>query len=300
MIAPAARWSALPGNVRGALWVLLASLAFSLMAVCIRLVGERLGVWEIVALRTVVALALLAPAAVRAGPGVLRTERPGAHLLRALLGMCGLVSIFFALTHLQLALAITLGFTRVLFVIVLAVLFLGERIRWRRTLATLAGFGGVLVCVWPDSGGFDPWTLAALSGALFAASVSTMIKRLTRTEAPLTIMLWTYIVMGTAAIAPAWWTWRTPTAMDLALIALMGLVSAIGQSAMVLGLRAGEVTAVTPFEYSRLIYSVALGFALFAEIPSANTWAGAAIIVASTLYIALREARLQREPAPSP
>jgi len=285
----ARRWAEVPGNTRGSLWILVASLAFSLMAVCIKWVGRDLGVWEIVALRTVVALLVLAPITVRTGPHALTTRRPSVHILRACLGMGGLVSFFLALTHLDLALVITLGFTRVLFLIVLAVVFLGEVLRWRRSLATLVGFAGVLICVQPGSQEFNPWSLAALSAALFAACVSTTIKRLTRTEAPLTIMLWTYLVMGILAVVPAWWTWRVPSLTDLGLIGLMGIFSALGQTGMVYGLRAGEATAVAPFEYSRLLYAVLLGYLLFGEIPPASTWVGGVVIIASTLYIALRE-----------
>ena len=97
------------------------------------------------------------------------------------------------------ALVTTLSFSRTLFVIVLAALFLGERVRWRRTTATLVGFGGVLICLDPGAGAFDPWTLVALLGAFATAGVATSIKRLTETESPLTIVVLSYLIMGSLA-----------------------------------------------------------------------------------------------------
>lgn len=290
--AAARRWEQLPGNARGALWILSASLAFSAMAVALKVIGRTMSVWEVLVLRTAFALLFVLPVAVRAGPVILRTRRPGLHLVRSLFGMGGLVCFFFAVRHLDLALATTLGFTRVLFMLVLAVLLLGETVRWRRTLATLVGFLGVVVCVRPGATDFDPWTLAALGSALFAAGVTTSVKRLTSTESPLTIVLYTYLVMGTIALIPAALVWRTPNLEELAVIAAMGLFSAWGQSSMVRGLRVGEATAIAPFEYSRLLYAALLGFLIFGEIPDLEMWLGAVLIAGSTLYIAVREARL--------
>jgi drug/metabolite transporter (DMT)-like permease len=279
--------------VRGAVWFVMAAVTFSIMGALIKLAGQTLSVWEIVLLRTVFALLFVAPAVVRGGPRVLHTQRAGAHLFRALLGTGGMVCFFYAVTHLDLALATTLGFTRTLFVILLALLFLGERIRWRRTVATGVGFLGVIICVQPGAEDFDEWTLSALAFALCGAGVTIMVKRLTRTERPLTIVTYTYLVMGVVSAVPCMLSWRTPTAYELGLVALMGLFSVLGQSCMVRGLNVGEVTAVTPFEYSRLLFAAGIGYLVFAEVPASSTWLGGAVIIASTLYIAIREARLR-------
>ena len=291
------RFAGLSGNVRGAIWILIASLGFSAMAVCIKAAGANINVWVLVFLRSLIALVILSPAIIRAGPRVMHTKHPRTHLLRSCLGMGGMICFFMAITHLDLTLATTLGFTRVLFIILLALLFLGERIRWRRTLATLTGFVGVLVCIQPGGTDFDPWTLAGLAGSLFAAGSAISIKRLTRTDSPLTIMLWAYVVMGIGSALPLPWMWITPNLTDFGLIAASALFSTWGQSAMVLGLRAGEATVVAPFEYTRLLYTAGLGYLLFAEVPSASTWLGGGIIIVSTGYIGLREAALTRAKA---
>jgi drug/metabolite transporter (DMT)-like permease len=291
-----ARWAALPGNMRGALWMLLAGIGFTGMTVSIKLAGATLPVFEIVALRAVVALIVISPLIYRAERGYFRTSRPGAHVLRSFFGICGVSTMVLSITHLDLALATTLGFTRTLFMIVLAVMFLGEVVRWRRSAATLIGFVGVVVCVQPGVGAFEPWTIVGVVAALFAAGVTTMIKRLTATEPPLRIMVWSYVIMTAIAALPAAYSWRTPSSQELIYIGAMGLFSAWGQSCMVNSLRVGEATAVAPFEYSRLIFAAFIGYWIFAEVPSSSTWLGTALIITSTLYIAWREASLKRKP----
>lgn len=287
-------WARLPGNVRGAIWVLAASVAFTGMTISIRQVGTTMSVWQMLVLRSLFAFFYILPLIYRNGLHVISTQHPKLHLLRGTIGFCGVLSLFVAVTHLNLALVTTLGFTRILFVIILAAFFLGEVIRWRRTTATLIGFAGVLICLRPGSEAFDPYTLVGLAAALFAALVSTTVKHMTRTEHPLAIITWTYFVIGGLALIPAILVWRMPTVEELLLLALMGALTAAGQTCMVLGLRAGDATAVTPFEYGRLPLAILAGYLFFAEFPSLWTYVGAAVIIGATLYIAIREAQLGR------
>jgi len=283
------RWQAVPGNIRGAAWIMLAAVWFTGMAVAIKITGQTMTPWQIVLLRSLMALVIISPMLARQGFDKVRTQRPRLHFLRVVLGFCGITTLVFAITHLELALVTTLGFTRTLFVIVLALVFLDETLNVRRATATVAGFLGVVICMEPGGGdGFDPWVLVALASAFFAASVSTTIKHLTRTEAPITILVWSYTLMALLAAGPAWWFWRLPTAEELAVIAVMSVLTTLGQSCMVLGLRAGDASAVVPFDYTRLLYAAAIGFLFFAEVPTLATFLGALVIVASTLYIALR------------
>ena len=180
-----ARWSKLPANMRGALWMLLAGTGFTGMTVCIKLAGQTMPIFVIIVLRAAFALVVISPAIVRAERGFFRTTRPGAHILRSVFGVLGISTMMLALTHLDLALATTLSFTRTLFMIVLAAVFLNEIIRWRRTAATVVGFFGVVICIQPGAAGFDPWTLVGVLAALFAGGVTTMVKKLTSTEPPL-------------------------------------------------------------------------------------------------------------------
>ncbi len=287
-----ARWLLIPGNIRGAVWIIIAAVWLTGMAVAIKVLGRTMSPWQIVLLRSVFALAIIMPALAKQGFGKIRTQRPKLHLLRAIVGFCGFTSMVFAVTHLDLALFTTLGFTRILFVILLALMFLGEKLNVKRAIATLAGFSGVIITMQPGAeGGFDPWILVALGSAFFASAVSTSIKHLTRTEAPITILVWAYTLMALLAAGPAIYEWRNPTLHELGIVAIIGVFTTLGQSCMVLGLRAGDATAVAPFDYTRLLYAAAIGFFAFGEVPTLATFIGGAVIVASTLYIALQSAK---------
>ncbi|MCA8928529.1 MAG: DMT family transporter [Alphaproteobacteria bacterium] len=287
------RWLAIPGNVRGAIWIMMAAVWLTAMAVTIKVLGKTMSPWQIVLLRSVFALVIIMPALARQGGfGRLRTKRPHVHLLRAVVGFCGFTSMVFAVTHLDLALFTTLGFTRILFIILLALLFLGETLNIRRAAATVVGFLGVVITMQPGAnGGIDHWVLVALGSALFAAGVSTTIKTLTRTEAPITILVWAYGLMALLAAGPALYDWRMPDPHEFLLVAMIGVFTTLGQSCTVMGLRAGDATAVAPFDYTRLLYAAAIGFVVFGEVPTLTTLLGGAVIVGSTLYIAVQGAK---------
>lgn len=286
-----ARWQALPGNFRGIVWGLLAALAFSCMQVAIKEAGRTLPVWQILVLRSAFALALISPALYGAGLASLATKRPKMHVFRALLGFGGISTLVLSLKHLDLTIVATLGFSSTLFVILFAWAFLGERIVRDRTLATVVGFVGVLICLKPGPEGVDPWALVMLASAVFAASVHTAIKSLTGTERPTTILFWSYIGIMSLAAIPCYLTWVEPSLADIGMVAAMAVCTTAGQTCMVMSLRAGEAVAVAPCSYTRIIYATLFGFFLFGELPAWTTFAGAAVIVASTLYLALRERR---------
>jgi len=297
---PLARWwMALPANVRGALWILAASILFSCMAATVKTVGARLDSFQIAFFRCAFGLIVILPFMLRAGPEVFRTRRPVLHTLRALTGVTAMFCGFYSITHLPLADATAISFAKPLFMILLAVLFLGETVRWRRWTATAVGFVGVLIMINPGEHGLDPAMAAALFGTLCVAVVVVLVKRLSSTEAPLTILFTFGIVSTIVSAVPAAFVWQAPTWIELMLLVLIGCLGAAGQSCAIRGFRVGEATAVVPFDYSRLLFAGALGFVLFGDIPTAETLMGAGLIVASTLYIALREAALGKKPGPN-
>jgi drug/metabolite transporter (DMT)-like permease len=189
-----ARWSALPDNVRGAAWILVSCVFFSSMAATVKLLGSRLDSLQLSFFRALFGFLAILPFVAWGGFVAIRTERLGMHVTRGLLGGTGMLCGFYAITHLTLAEATAIGFTKPLFMVVLAALMLGEVVRARRWSATAVGFIGVLIMVRPGSGALELAALVALFGALAAATVSLLIKRLSATEAPLTILFWLGVV----------------------------------------------------------------------------------------------------------
>lgn len=287
-------WQRLPANVRGALWVVLSCLCIASMGALVKTLGARLDSFQLAFFRSLFALLSVLPFALRAGVGVLRTERAGLHLARGLAGTVAMMCGFFALTRLSLADATAIGFTTPLFLTVLAALVLHEVVRWRRWSATAFGFLGVLVMFRPGEGILEVAALAALLGALCVATVRLLIKRLAATEKSLTMIVYFCLISTTVSALPAVFVWRSPTLAELALLVLLGCVASVTQIFMIRGYGTGEASALAPFEYSRLPFAAIYGFFLFAELPDLYTLLGASMIAGSTFYIARREHRLSK------
>jgi drug/metabolite transporter (DMT)-like permease len=285
-------WIELPGNLRGALWLLMATTFFSVMGALVKALGDDFDSPQMVFFRCSFGLLVLLPFVIRqGGPRVYVTRRFGMHLLRSLFGLTAMTCMFFSITRLPFADAVALTFTKPLFMIVLAVLFLGETVRWRRWTATAVGFGGVLIMLRPGAGTFEPASLVALLGACFIAGVMVVIKKMSPTERPVTILAYFGTLSTLASLGPALWVWRAPDAAQLVLLLGIGAAGTLGQFLIIRAYAVAEATAVAPFDYARLLFAGLIGFAVFDEVPDAWTLTGAAVIVASTLYIARREAR---------
>lgn len=286
-------WSALPGNVRGALWILAASLILAAMGASVKLLGGRVGLFQVVFFRAVFGLLMLTPFLIRPGAlaGALRTRRLGAHMVRVTLGTSAMLCVFYAISHMPLADAVTLTFTQSLFMIPLAAVVLGERVHARRWLATGAGFIGVVIMVQPTGTGYGVAAGVALFAALLVTIVRLMVKRLTATERPLTLLLYFDLLSSLISLIPALMTWQTPSPVELVLLILVGALGTLGQACMIRGIGAGDVSAVMPFEYARLLFAAGFGYALFADLPAATSVIGAAIIVASTVILGRAELR---------
>jgi drug/metabolite transporter (DMT)-like permease len=284
----------LPDNARGALWMLGAVSAFASMDALIKWVGQTLDPLQIAFFRCLFGGLFVLPFALRNGLSAVRTQRWGGHLGRALIGYTAMVLGFYAVTHLPLADATALSFARPLFMIVLAVLFLDEQVRWRRWSATGIGFLGVMVMARPGQGGFDHAALVAIAATLFVAGVGVMLKRLSTTERPETIIFYFTLTSSLMALGPALYVWRTPGWGDMAIMMLLGALGSLGQYLSIRSYRVAEATAVEPVDYARLLLATAFGLFLFGELPDAWTLVGALIIISSTLYITRREARLGR------
>jgi drug/metabolite transporter (DMT)-like permease len=292
-----ARCQALPGNVRGALWMLLAGAVFTAQGAIVKGLGSRLDSFEIAFFRCAFGLLAIAPFVIgpyltQGGTALFLTGRPWMHLARALVGVTGMFCGFYAVTHLPLADATAISFTKPLFMIVLAVIFLGEQVRWRRWSATIVGFLGVLIIMRPGTDSFQPAALVALLGSFFIADVVVLVKKLSATERNVTILFYFAAITTVVSAIPAAFVWQTPTLHELGLLVLVGVTATLGQACALRAYRAGEATAVVPFDYARLIFAVVYGYAFFAELPDLWSYVGAAVLIASTLYIAFREIRI--------
>lgn len=289
--ALAAGWARLPGNVRGAAWMVVAALVFSAMGACIKILGRDLHGMQVAFFRAGFGLLTVLPIVLGQGIGVLATRHWRLHALRVGAGTGAMLCIFTAITLMPLATATAIAYARPLFLVVLAIPFLGEVVRWRRWTATLVGFGGVLLILRPGSDAMEPAALLALLAAALMAVAMVCIKTLSATDRPVTLLAWFTIGSVIVAAPFALMVWQTPTLPQLGLAAATGALGTLGQYAVIRAFRVGEATAVVPFDYVHLPMAWAWGALLFAEAVSPWTWVGAAVIMAANLYIVHREAR---------
>lgn len=287
-------------NIRGALWMLGSVVFFSTTAVLIKTAGQSLHTFEIVFFRCLFGMLVVIPLLVKSGLGALRVKKPGLHFVRMTCAVVGMSSGFYAMTHLELATAISLSFTRPLFMVILAIIFLHELVRWRRGLATVIGFIGVLIMVQPGSMEFEPAIYSGLLAALAVGGALVTVKLIVPYDAPVTIMLTFSIGTVLISAVPAAFVWQPPTGEELLLLMALGIVASLGQYFLIRAFAIGEATLMSPIDYLQIILGTAAGFVLFNERPSVWTFIGATVIVSSTLYIVFRGARVQADPPPPP
>jgi drug/metabolite transporter (DMT)-like permease len=285
---------------RAILLVLGAAAAFSLAAACVKALDGAVPLAEVVLWRNLFAIPALLPLMVRhGGLGALRTTRPMSHAARILFGLLGMFGSFYGLAHLPFAVVSALGFTMPLFLTVLSVPLLGERVGWRRSLAVAVGFLGVLLIVRPgeaeeDAGALDLVAAGAvLLGAVGWALAMITIRRMGEAgEEAVTIVLWFAIGSSLVAAVAAIPVWVWPTPGQWLLLAGVGLISALAQVMMTNAYRTGESTLLAPFEYSAIVWTVGMGFVLWGEVPHISAAAGIAVLIGSGLYIWHREVTL--------
>ena len=263
--------------------MVLSAVLFTSMGGLIKHLGQRLDPIEVVFFRSLFGVIWLLPLIYKAGGlRALKTNHPTMQFSRALLGAMAIIFMFYGLTMIPLADSQAIIFSRPLWMIPLAVIFLAEVVRWRRWTATIVGFCGVLVMVWPG----DAMQLGALlivGNAVCAAAGFTLIKIMTQKgEERLAILCWHTILTTLLSGIPLYLVWISPTLTELLLLVIMGAGLTFAHSCIIRALECGEATAVMPFDYSRLLFAIVIGYFFFAE--TVNTWnvVGAAIIILSS------------------
>lgn len=295
-------WAQLPGNLRGGIYMLFATAAFVAMATLVKIAGQTLHIAEILLFRQAFMMVFVLPVILRDVPGAFTTHHPWLHVLRILFATGALIMGFLAFIHLPLADATTISFAKPLFVTMFAILLLSEQVGRRRWAALIVGFIGVLIVTRPGlaEATVSIYGFYAMAGAACAAMVMVLIRKITQSDRPVTILAFQAIGVGFAVAIPAVIFWKTPSLNELVLLGAIGAVSIFAQLGNILAYRAGEASAVAPVEYTRLLYAVAAGYVIFGDWPDWIVFVGAAIIIGSSFYTMRREARVKRVVAPPP
>lgn len=282
--------------LRGIMLMLLQAFLFAGMDALVKLASERHPTGQIVFFRNLFALLPLSFFIRQAGGiAVLRTRRLGQHVIRSIGGLASMVAGFLAYSFMPLADAMAIGISGPIFLTALSVPLLGEQVGWRRWAAVIVGFIGILIITRPGSGVFGAAAFLPLTGAVFYAVAMVQIRKLSSTEPPACIVFYFTMVSMLLGAASLPWQWVTPTPLTLVYLVSIGLVGGIAQMIMTHAFRLAPVSVVGPFDYTGLIFGAIFGFAIWNQVPDRFVWLGAAVIIASGIYILHRETVRRRE-----
>jgi drug/metabolite transporter (DMT)-like permease len=278
-------------NVKGGAIMLLGVGSFSLMDAGMKVLSSGYPPLQITALRCLASLPLiLAWIVLRGRFRQMFRVRFALHAFRASIGIAALGFFIYGIRHLPLSEAYAIFFAAPLLITVFAALILGERIEWQRWAAVAAGLAGVLIVLRPTGAGVVTLPgLAVLICAVVYALNAIMVRILGRTDSTESMVFWMMFLMGAGATLLALPRWRAIQPQHWMVIAAIGVAGCLGQWAMTEAFRIGESSFIAPFEYSALAWGLALDWMLWRSIPGARAFAGAAVIIASGIYLIRRE-----------
>ena len=288
-------FAGLDNNALGVAYTSAGTLMLVIMAAIAKYLGDRLPSFELLFFRAAVGFLFVLPTLARDPFEPLRTKRFGMHFVRGAVGAGGNFCFFWTLTHMLLADSMALQFSRPLWTIPLALLFLGEWAGVRRSMVTIVGFAGIMLYARPFTSGFDANAIVGGMGGFFGALVLIGIKRLARTENTRVIMFYYAVWNGVFALIPTIFVWVTPQLWELPLLVLIGFLGIAGQGAVTKGLTYGDATMLAPLDYSRIVYAAAIGYMLFGELPGFWSLMGMALIVVTSVYLVVTEKQAARE-----
>lgn len=268
---------------------------FATMHALVRHVSAGLHPFEIAFFRSLFGLAAVLPLAWKIGLMVFVSRNPRLLALRGLMGGMSLLTWFYGLSVVPIAIATVLSFTSVMFSSLGAALILKERMRVRRWTAVVLGFTGVVIIVRPGLSAIDAGALVILFAAMLWGGGTVLVKHISRTDETITIVMWTAIWLTLATAIPAWAVWQTPSWPQIFWLILIGTLGTLGTYAWTHALKSADASLIVPVDFSRLVWAAAIGFIAFGEVPDRYMWIGAALIIGSTAYIGWRESRLARE-----
>lgn len=280
--------------------MLLAALAFSCMNVLIRWTSGELHPFQIAFFRNLFGLVFMLPWLIKFGYRNFKTDRFPLFIIRAFLGLFSMFCYFWGITVLPLAKAVALSFTVPLFVTIGAAVFLKEDVNWRRWIAVLVGFLGTLIILRPTVDGDLIASLVVIASSVTMAASVLIIKSLSRTEDPNVIVMYMVLLMTPLSLPVAATVWQWPTMETWVLVALMGFLGSFAHLMFTHSLKMSDVSIVMPFDFARLPFIILLAWIVFNQSVDHWTIIGAAIVFASGVYIARREALLNKRRAMQP
>lgn len=277
-----------------------ATFSFTVMGALVRFIGGRVPLGEQVFTRSFFALIPLVAMLLWRNElaSAVRTKNPFGHVRRGLTGVIAMVCMFAALARLPLVDATAIGFATPLINVALAAIFLGEKVHVFRWSAVAIGFIGVIVMLSPHLFGVEreatsaAGALLAVAGAFLTAAAMTQVRHMSATETTASLVFSFSLIATLASLVSIPWGWIAPSPADSLVLFLIGIVGGIAQIMITESYRHAGAGTVAPFSYTAMLWSIAIGFLFFGELPGTVVLLGAALVIAAGLFVIFRERSL--------
>lgn len=278
-------------NLRGALWMFGMVASLSLLAIAARELAPRHNPMELQVVRHGMSLLILAPFVIRAGLRSFQTTNLKLQLFRNVSHFAATIGWYTAVTLLPLAEVFAIEFTTPVWVAVLAVLFLGEKMNVGRVVALVLGIAGILVILRPGFNDVGPGTWIMVATAFGFAIANACTKGLTRTDSVLTVLLWMSMLQGLMAVVGASFDWTAPTVDEIPWLIVIGVTGLGAHYSLAKALTLADVSLVNPVDFLRLPLIAVVGFLAYGEGVDVLVLVGAGIIFVGNYYSIRRESR---------
>lgn len=273
----------------GVLLMLLGDFMFALNDAMGKWLVESFSVGQVLFIRSVGAFIILGPMLAKQGIAPLtRVERPGLQVLRVVLATADTAFFYAAVAYLPLADVMTFYMAGPIYIAALSHFFLGEKVGWRRWVAIVIGFCGVVIALRPSTASLSWPSLFAIVGSLSFA-VTLILSRKLRATNDTTLVTWQTLGALAVGAVMAVADWRAPTALDWSAMLLLGVVSCAAHLMITRALKLAPASLLAPLQYTLLLWAVVFGIAFFGDYPDAQGLIGSAIIVLAGLFIFHRQ-----------
>lgn len=285
-------FSALSSTYKGILLALLGYSSFAIADACAKWLSQYYSIYQIITFENLLAMVLILVFSPLLGgvKDLLRPENRKVHIFRAILNFIVLTILTYCYKHFPLADVYTMIFTKPFFAVFLGLWFFRERPSKSQWIAILAGFTGVLIAMQPGSEGFDPFLIVPFASAGLIALLFFSARFLAH-PVPFSIGFPPIVGAALLSLPLTIETFVMPDPGHLPVFLLIGLAACTGITAVSLAFRTAAAAAVTPFVYVEMIWALAFGLLIFGDVPNMWMLMGAAIIIASGIYLIEKERR---------
>ena len=231
------------------------------------------------------------------GLDVFKTKRFFGHMWRSVVGTASLITYFYSLQHLPLADAVAVSFTNPIFITLLSMVMLKEKVALNTWIAIALGFIGVMIIAKPEGLTLNIGVFYGLASSMFYALAMISLRTLGGTEKVLTTTAYFTVLASCMLAVPAAFSWVAPSFLDLMIFILCGLLAGIGQLFLTSAYQNAPPSVISPFNYSSILWAVIIGFIAWGQIPELHVWIGASIVIATGVYI-LQQQNIKRDDLP--